>query len=219
MVTHRNLRSDVVVVAGSRKGVAVMVNRAIEAKKLKMKRRGKTRRYGLQIVNTGQGPAAGGISLYKHKLVDTAFDKYLNARFPGKFYTDEALQKRNELTRARISLETDAEKRYELEEGLHPLAEVKSMLAEMQELMKQTIFENYFKVKNRPNWTQDVFFSADKNLWCVIEMKDMPGERFVRKSQTYPTKTVALQVLETPLRIRWVETVPLPELPTGPNAE
>lgn len=180
-----------------------MPNRSIEAKRLKMKRRGKSRVYGLQFVNTGSGPAPGAInSLYRHKLVDDGIDLYLAAKFPGRrSYTAEELIARNEF---------DKEKAFLMDEKENPvpLGEVKLLLQRLQREMNETVMSNHMKVTNKSYWQQDLFFNASKTCWMIIEMMYFGADRFVRRSETYSSQSLARQAL-TLQAVRWVETVPL----------
>lgn len=184
-----------------------MVNRSIQQKITKMKRRGKTRVFGKQFINTGQGPKIGAVTeLYRHKLVDDAVDKWLNVKFPGKFYTDAQLIEYNK---------RDKEKAFLLNEKPNPipLGEVKLLINQLQEQMKKTVLENHWKYTNKFFHKIDIFFSADKTCHCILEMKDLGSERFVRRSCIYSSKSLAIQALQLQA-VEWVETVPLRRLPT-----
>src|SRR6267154_3139407 len=114
-----------------------MVNKTIQQKDLKRKRRGKFRKHSTQFVNTGRGPAPGAVSaLYKHKLVNDGVDNYLAAKYPQKyFYTDDQLIQRNRLNH---------EKRFLLGEKSNPfpLGEVRLLMRNLQQQMNETIMEN-----------------------------------------------------------------------------
>jgi len=184
-----------------------MVNRNIQQKIVKMKRRGKSRVYGKQFINTGQGPKIGSVTeLYRHKLTDDAVDQWLNTKFPGKVYTDAQLIEHNK---------HDAEKANLLGQEANPipLGEVKSLIIKHQLLMKKTILENHFKVTNKYFHKVDIFFSADKTCWSILEMKSLGSEQFVRRSCIYSSKLLAIQALQLQV-VEWVETVPLRRLPT-----
>jgi hypothetical protein len=185
-----------------------MANRTIEQKKIKMKRRGKHRVYGKQFINTGRGPAPGSVSaLYRHKLIEDKVDQYLNAKFPQKyFYSDDALIARNEFDKQKSSLLGE-------KENPIPLGEVRAMLIRLQEQMDETVMENHFKLRNTSFHKIDLFFSANKTCWEIIEMKMLGGENFSRRSCVYSSKRLAIQALRLSA-VEWVETVPLRRLPT-----
>src|SRR5258708_13936814 len=89
-----------------------------------------------------------------------------------------------------------------------PLAEVKSLLLSLQEKMKQTVMENHLKVINKIHHKIDLFFSADKTCWMMIEQTQF----VVRRSVTYSSQSLARQALRLHA-VEWIETVPL-RLPT-----
>jgi len=172
-----------------------MANRVIEQKILKRKRRGKHRVYAKQFINTGQGPKIGAVTeLYRHKLVDTEFDRYLNFIFPGKIYSDEELIITSNLRK----------------ENPIPLAEVKSLLLSMQKRMKHTEMKNHFRLINKLHHRIDLFFSADKTCWSIVEIDIL--NRYARRSATFSSQSLARQALRLQA-VEWVETVPL-RLPT-----
>jgi len=190
-----------------------MANRVIEQKILKMKRRGKHRVRGKQFINTGQGPKIGAVSeLYRHKLVDSEFDKYLNFIFPGKVYSDKELIERNMLSgKIQVYPEDVKALRTKLEkDNTIPLAEVKSLLLSMQQRTKQTAMENHFRLVNKLHHRIDLFFSADKTCWCIIEIDIL--NRYARRSVTFSSQSLARQALRLQA-VEWVETIPL-RLPT-----
>lgn len=171
-----------------------MVNRSIQQKILKMKRRGKSRVYGKQTINTGSGPVAGSInSMYRHKLVDTQFDHYLNSRFPG-YHTSIR----------EIRLRGQSDKQGWRKEEEIPLGRVYDFLYKLKEELGSTEMKNHFKVQP---W-MDLFFSADKTVWRLVETR----ETFIRKSSCFASKSLAIQALQLQV-IKWVETVPLPGSP------
>jgi hypothetical protein len=178
-----------------------MVNRSIQQKILKRKRRGKFRNTGAthsgNFINTGSGPAPGAMSaLYRHKLVDDGVDKWLATKYQGKVYSDEQLIEWNKLRK----------------DNPFPLGEVKSLILSMREQMKKTILDNHFCVINKYFHKVDLFFSADKTCWMFIEMKSLGHEQHIRRSVTFSSKPLAMQALQLSM-VEWVETVPLHQSP------
>lgn len=55
-----------------------MANRSIQAKILKMKRRGKTLRFSRQVINTGRGPNAERMAEYYARLSSESFEVTLS---------------------------------------------------------------------------------------------------------------------------------------------
>src|SRR6266436_6356417 len=134
-----------------------MVNRTIQQKDLKRKRRGKFRKHSTQFINTGSGPAPGAVSaLYKHKLIDDKVDNYLAAKFPQKyFYTDDQLIQRNRLNMEKSFIFNEKSNPF-------PLGEVRLLMRNLQEQMNTLILSNHFKVYNRSWHKIDLFFNATK---------------------------------------------------------
>lgn len=215
-----------------------MANRTIEQKKVKMRRRGRFRNTGAstegkQFINTGQGPKIGSVAaLYGNNTgnrlvrnnktgqisvigVSPEREAYLRSRFPGKQYTNKALSDRNEITNVMIALsKDDILKVDELQWSIIPIVEVHDLLDKLKEQMKQDIKGNFFRYRNLPGLnTIDLFFSPKKDLWMAVEMKDFAGDRFIRVSLSYPSKSLIIQALELSM-VRWVETVPLPDSPS-----
>lgn len=174
-----------------------MVNRTIQQKQLKMKRRGKSRVYGKQFINTGQGPKIGSISeLYRHKLVDTEYDEYLNSKFPGHYTSRREIIGRGK---------PDAEG-FRKEDRI-PLGEVYEFLYKLKVELGETEMKNHFKVQP---W-MDLFFSPDKTVWMFVETR----ETFIRKSSRFSSKSLAIQALQLRV-VKWVETLAVSPLPSCP---
>lgn len=191
-----------------------MVNRVMAQKALKAKRRGKHRLRSSQFINTGQGPKIGAMhALYGNNTGNTLVrnsvtgaisvkpdlaTSWLQQKFPGKKYSDQDLFDRNVL--AEMQGNPDL---------VVPLGKVKSLLHNMQELMQKTILENHFKYVNKPHHTVDIFFSPNKTCWMIVEMKNMISESFIRRSEIYSFKSLAIQALRLQA-VEWVETVSFP---------
>jgi len=163
------------------------------------------RRFSGKSVSTGV--SSGGLQLYKHKLIDDGVDRYLASKFPQKYvYTDDMLIARNSLNKEKSSLLGE-------EANPIPLGEVKLCLRKLQEKLQQTIMDNHFKLYNKSYHKIDLFFNAQKTCWMIVEMKSLGGEQFVRRSETFSSKSLAIQALRLSM-VEWVETVSLRRLPT-----
>lgn len=193
-----------------------MVNRTMQAKDLKRKRRGrhkirslKTVNSGPNYINTNSGPNREEMSLLKARTGNTLFrDRhgsinvnrslhpdtiaFWEARYPSMKYSKRELKERGLPDEYGIRVNNPI-----------PRGEA---LRRADELLAASDITMHYREKKGDTYNLDIFFNAKKTKWFVLET-DLDRRR-IRKSGIYPSREVIKALL--PNNIDWVNTILIP---------